>query len=78
MEETFADGKPIHATVPRAPGKFRPRNERGRVCLHEGCKTLLSTYNPSPTCWAHQGSLPIKTERLTRPRQPGHLALPAA
>lgn len=27
--------------------------ERGRICAHEGCDTVLSVYNPSAYCGAH-------------------------
>ena len=27
----------------------------GRVCADEGCDTVLSRYNDSPTCSAHDG-----------------------
>jgi hypothetical protein len=75
MDETFGDGKPIRASIPTAPGRGRARSAGGRVCEHEGCGTLLSTYNASPTCWAHQALVPVKGERLVRR---GHMALPAA
>ncbi len=29
------------------------RPARGRVCDRAGCSTILSTYNPSSTCWPH-------------------------
>lgn len=29
------------------------RPARGRMCEREGCSTILSTYNPSTTCWLH-------------------------
>jgi hypothetical protein len=27
----------------------------GRICLAEGCTTVLSIYNPSPLCSLHEG-----------------------
>ena len=29
------------------------RPARGRVCAHEGCATVLSTYNAADLCWLH-------------------------
>lgn len=35
-------------------GKGSPaRSVSGRPCSHPGCSTVLSTYNPSSTCWLH-------------------------
>lgn len=35
-------------------GKGAPaRSDGGRLCSHEGCSTILSTYNAATTCWAH-------------------------
>jgi hypothetical protein len=37
-----------------APGKdASSRPSRGRLCSERGCQTILSTYNPSTTCWLH-------------------------
>ncbi|WKZ83592.1 MAG: hypothetical protein QY307_04955 [Acidimicrobiia bacterium] len=33
----------------RAPKQL----DEGRVCLHEGCETLLSRYNKRTFCYAH-------------------------
>ena len=30
------------------------RHEAGRVCAHEGCATVLSVYNATAHCGAHQ------------------------
>jgi hypothetical protein len=29
------------------------RSVKGRHCVEAGCPTVLSTYNPSATCWLH-------------------------
>jgi len=29
------------------------RASAGRLCAAQGCSTILSTYNASPTCWLH-------------------------
>jgi hypothetical protein len=29
------------------------RSVKGRHCAEAGCLTVLSTYNPSATCWLH-------------------------
>jgi hypothetical protein len=34
------------------------RSEHGRPCRHEGCGTILSTYNSSTTCWLHTDPTP--------------------
>jgi hypothetical protein len=39
--------------------------ERGRVCAHDGCDTILSIYNPAKYCSAHV------SEALGRRRRPG-------
>jgi hypothetical protein len=72
MEETFADGRPIRASIPTAIGKGRPRSEGGRVCEHEGCETRLSTYNSSPSCWVHQSGESVRSERINRRGIPPH------
>jgi len=33
--------------------KAADRPPRGRMCVHIGCETVLSTYNPSDVCWLH-------------------------
>lgn len=40
------------------PGKVISRRavSGGRPCSHEGCDTILSKYNPHPTCWTHSES----------------------
>ena len=38
------------------PGRGKDPESRaaqGRVCDHEGCSTILSTYNATGTCWTH-------------------------
>ena len=44
--------------------------ERGRTCGHSACDTILSIYNPSKYCWAHEevaaGRHAQCTPRLTR------------
>jgi hypothetical protein len=37
--------------------------ERGRICAHDGCDTILSIYNPAKNCSAHV------TDALNRPRR---------
>jgi hypothetical protein len=37
--------------IPAKQASTRPR--AGRECEVGGCVTLLSTYNPSTTCWLH-------------------------
>jgi hypothetical protein len=29
------------------------RPARGRICVHQGCATVLSTYNAANVCWLH-------------------------
>ena len=42
-------------------GKGVPvRSGGGRPCAHEGCSTILSTYNSATTCWTH---MPNTTRR---------------
>jgi len=38
------------------------RSERGRVCSTFGCETVLSIYNASPDCCAHE-RMTVKTAR---------------
>jgi hypothetical protein len=32
--------------------------EKGRVCAHDECRTRLSVYNASSTCWQHETAKP--------------------
>jgi len=32
------------------------RASSGRRCNEPGCSTVLTTYNPGPTCWLHTDS----------------------
>ncbi len=41
------------------------RSSRGRLCDHDGCTTVLSTYNSSTTCWLH--GAPTYSRPLDRP-----------
>jgi hypothetical protein len=34
-------------------GKEMTRAARGRLCDQDGCLTVLSTYNPSSSCFLH-------------------------
>lgn len=36
-------------------GRRRTTQSEGRRCRHPRCMTLLSRYNPSPTCTEHGG-----------------------
>ena len=39
------------------PGKgITSRGAVGRLCSFEGCDTIVSKYNPQPTCWKHSES----------------------
>jgi hypothetical protein len=38
---------------PEPVNKASWRPAPGRVCTQPGCSTILSTYNPSGTCWLH-------------------------
>ena len=38
---------------PERGKKAADRPPRGRMCVHIGCETVLSTYNPSDLCWLH-------------------------
>jgi hypothetical protein len=74
MDDVFRDGKPVRASVPTAPGRSRSRSDKGRVCSHPGCETVLSTYNVSTTCWAHQDA--VSGERRTQHARPGLVPVP--
>ena len=39
--------------VPDRTKQASSRAARGRLCDHEGCETVLTTYNASSTCWLH-------------------------
>lgn len=32
------------------------RASAGRLCHHQGCSTVLTTYNSGTTCWLHTDS----------------------
>jgi hypothetical protein len=36
-------------------GQPQARYPEGRVCIADPCLTLLSRYNPAPTCGRHRG-----------------------
>jgi hypothetical protein len=74
MDDVFGDGKPVRASVPTAAARSKTRSDKGRVCGHAGCETVLSTYNSSTTCWTHQDS--VSGERRTQPARPGPLPVP--
>jgi hypothetical protein len=43
---------------------------QGRVCVVEGCDTLLSAYNPSGVCALHGGGWKDELRRSTRKQRP--------
>jgi hypothetical protein len=51
------NGPTLHLSRATRLETGRPRElaSRGRQCDHPGCRTVLSRYNPSPTCAAHDG-----------------------
>lgn len=51
-------GRPIRGKEASA------RPARGRVCGHEGCTTVLSTYNVADLCWLH---MPVAYPRKPKP-----------
>ena len=50
--------------LPRRSPTYSP----GRVCAAEGCRTLLSIYNPSKLCWPHE-SPRVYVARVRRKRE---------
>ncbi|MBI3647384.1 MAG: hypothetical protein HY240_01260 [Actinobacteria bacterium] len=46
-------GKGVELGPPERGKGAASRPERGRVCDHLGCQTILSTYNSSVVCWTH-------------------------
>jgi hypothetical protein len=46
-EETIVAEPPAYGRAPRT-------YKRGRVCKEPGCRTMLSIYNKSKYCYAHQ------------------------
>jgi len=73
MDQALDDGRPVRASVPAAPAKGKGRAERGRVCEHPGCETVLSTYNSGTTCWMHQE--PTSGERRSETPRPLNVPL---
>lgn len=52
--------------------RSRPRTyATGRVCVADGCRTLLSRYNRAELCWQHEPRRPMTT--AVRGRQPDHV-----
>lgn len=50
----FSSGsRGVQIGSPEKSKKDAPRAATGRECEHQGCSTILSTYNASPTCWLH-------------------------
>jgi hypothetical protein len=56
----------IRGSRPQALPRASQTYPEGRVCLHPGCETRLSTYNRRDRCWAHAE---MKVPRL-RGRKP--------
>jgi hypothetical protein len=50
-DPTVLFGRPDRGKEPSA------RPARGRICAHEGCATVLSTYNAADVCWLHTRSV---------------------
>jgi hypothetical protein len=42
----------LYGPAPGSPTSSH-RSPPGRVCDVEGCETVLSIYNGSPSCWVH-------------------------
>jgi len=63
----MGDGSAIRGSKPQPIPRASQRKPEGRVCTHEGCATVLSTYNKRERCWAHAE---MKVPRL-RGRKPG-------
>lgn len=51
-----------HATPP-------PLYPAGRVCIHPGCRTVLSVYNSGPACALHE---PLHEATVMRVHRPPH------
>jgi hypothetical protein len=54
MDDPFAAGDLLRATMVVESGRAKARFAGGRVCSYRGCDTVLSTYNASKSCWLHQ------------------------
>jgi len=39
---------------PKRGKEASARSAPGRTCEYPGCSTVLSTYNSTNTCWAHE------------------------
>jgi len=44
-------------------------HQKGRICAHEGCATVLSIYNPTTHCAAHAGEQPGRRGALAPLRE---------
>jgi hypothetical protein len=44
----------LMAEIPPRSGRRPPATDGHRVCAARGCKTKLTRYNRSNTCYAHQ------------------------
>jgi hypothetical protein len=42
--------------MPERGKRAGTRASAGRECYHEGCSTVLTTYNSGTTCWLHTDS----------------------
>lgn len=60
--------------LPRVLPRPSRRYRSGRVCADEACGTILSRYNASPFCWAHEPRGSTETSRRGAKRGPGRPA----
>lgn len=59
----------IAASLPKSRSRRCKTYRAGRVCLYEGCTTILSRYNPARLCSLHE-SLGVNSTPERRPRRP--------
>lgn len=58
------DSVVLRGTQAVTEGEAAPTFGRDRVCGAQGCRTVLSQYNPSDRCWQHE---PIRPYILRAP-----------
>jgi hypothetical protein len=56
--DDLEDRLALRGKFPGGPGRGPRRGRVGRVCAHEGCRTVLSIYNTGDRCWEHTQATP--------------------
>jgi hypothetical protein len=56
MAKATSGNSQVQFGLPERGKRAGSRASAGRQCHHEGCSTVLTTYNAGTTCWLHTDS----------------------